>query len=91
MQTITCNRAHEIYRKTRFYQRKHFLGGAGEQAVLTVLGAEAQAHRVDAVKFYKALMGCEQEVTLENTLSTPSFSIEKLRPRREEKLSYRPK
>lgn len=86
MQTITCNRAKEIYREVRLYQRKHFVGGAGGQAVLAVLGAEAQAHRVCAVKSYEALMGREQEVLPETTLSTPSFSIENLRPRREEKL-----
>lgn len=78
-------RANEIYRKIRFYQRNHFLSGAGEQVVLAVLGAEAQVHRIYAAKCYKASMGYEQEVTPETTLSAPSFYMEKLRPRREEK------
>lgn len=45
------------------------MGGAGGQVELAVLGAKAQAHRIYAVKFYKASMGYEQEVTPETTLS----------------------
>lgn len=75
----------------RFIERSVFtkgntVGGAEEQTVLAVLGAETQAHRVYVVTFYEALMGREQEVLPEITLSTPLFSIENLRPKREEKL-----
>lgn len=84
-------RGQNLTGQMRFIERSGFskgntVGGAGEQTVLAVLGAETQALRVYVVTFYEALMGREQEVLPETTLSTPLFSIENLRPKREEKL-----